>query len=51
MRAGTKLALYGAGLVVAFAASYGLAGVLVPDSVVHDWNERASMTEEHGDRH
>lgn len=51
MRASTKLALYGAGLVVAFAASYGLAGVLVPDSVVHDWNERAATTEHHGQHH
>ncbi|GAA1315833.1 hypothetical protein ACFSWE_01770 [Leucobacter albus] len=37
MNAGAKLALYGAGLVVAFGASYGLASVIVPASFVADW--------------
>ena len=35
MKAGTRLALYGAGLAVAFGAAFGISGVVVPDSVVN----------------
>ncbi|MFV0432424.1 MAG: heavy-metal-associated domain-containing protein [Leucobacter sp.] len=37
MRAGSRLALYGLGLVAAFGAAYGLASVLVPGSFVAAW--------------
>ncbi|WP_281872657.1 hypothetical protein [Brachybacterium paraconglomeratum] len=51
MRAPVKLAAYGAGLVVAFGAAFGLAGVAVPDSVVAAWaqsSESGSHGEDHG---
>ena len=41
MKAGTKLAIYGAGLLATFGAAYGLAGVVVPESVVTSWMEQA----------
>lgn len=34
MRAGARLAVYGAGLVVAFAGAFAAAGAVVPDSLV-----------------
>ncbi|GAA1570878.1 hypothetical protein [Leucobacter aridicollis] len=37
MKPAARLALYGAGLVVAFGAAYGLASVIVPASFVADW--------------
>ncbi|RJT75663.1 DUF1541 domain-containing protein [Arthrobacter cheniae] len=43
MKAPARLALYGAGLVVAFSAAYGLAGVVVPDSVVAAWQDTSGM--------
>lgn len=36
-----RLAIYGVGLVVAFAASFGLAHVLVPNDVVDHWVEQS----------
>ncbi len=48
MRAPARLALYGAGLVVAFGGAYGLAGAVLPDSVVESWTQQ-SQTTEHGD--
>ncbi|GAB2524998.1 MAG TPA: hypothetical protein DEA69_05965 [Microbacterium sp.] len=47
MNAAGRLALFGGGLVVAFGAAYGLAGVIVPDSFVQSWTERSDMNE-HG---
>ena len=41
MKAGTKLAIYGAGVLATFGAAYGLAGVVVPESVVTSWMEQA----------
>lgn len=41
MNAGARLAAYGAGLVVAFSGAYGIAGAVVPDSVVARWTEQA----------
>lgn len=41
MRAGTKLALYAAGLLVAFGAAYGLGGLLVPQTIVDAWVDGA----------
>lgn len=49
MRAPARLALYGAGLAVAFCGAYGLAGVVIPDSVVQAWQEQ-SQTNEHSER-
>lgn len=45
MNAAGRLALYGAGLVVAFGGAFGLAGALMPDSVVSAWEERSQMKE------
>ncbi|MGX1931637.1 heavy-metal-associated domain-containing protein [Microbacterium resistens] len=42
MRAGARLALYGAGVAAAFGAAFGLAGVVVPDSAVAAWEKGAS---------
>jgi hypothetical protein len=45
MKAPARLAIYGAGLVVAFGGAYGLAGVLVPDSVVAGWHDTSEMND------
>ncbi|QRY61061.1 heavy-metal-associated domain-containing protein [Gordonia sp. PDNC005] len=50
MKAGTRLALYGAGLAVAFALAFGISGVVVPDSVVTAWTDR-STSDSHGGEH
>ncbi len=41
MKAGARLAIYGAGLVVAFGGAFALAGAVVPDSYVSEWKEGA----------
>lgn len=41
MGAGGRLAAYGAGLVVALGASYGIAAAVVPDELVDRWSEQA----------
>ncbi len=51
MNAGAKLALYGAGLVVAFGGAYGVAGVAVPDSVVAAWAQGADTGTHGGGEH
>ena len=44
-----KLAIYGAGLVVAFGGAYGIAGAVVPESVVAQWNAQGGEGhDEHG---
>lgn len=43
MKAGGRLALYGAGLVVAFGAAFGVAGATIPDSFVTSWSEGSEM--------
>ncbi|WP_019201883.1 hypothetical protein [Tsukamurella sp. 1534] len=50
MNPSQKLAAYGAGLVVAFAGAYGIAGAVVPDSVVAGW-ERGSTSTHAGAEH
>lgn len=45
MNTGARLGLYGAGLVVAFGGAFGLAGAVIPDSVVTNWTEQANMTD------
>ncbi|WP_091032030.1 heavy metal-binding domain-containing protein [Microbacterium oxydans] len=47
MNAGARLALYGAGVVVAFGAAFGLAQAIIPPSVVSEWTKGTEM-EEHG---
>jgi hypothetical protein len=41
MNGAARLGVYAAGLVVAFAAAFGVAAVVVPDSVVTDWKGEA----------
>ena len=41
MNTGTRLGLYGAGLVVAFGGAFGVAGAVVPDSAVTEWAEES----------
>ena len=43
MNAGTRLALFGAGLVVAFGSAFAAAGAVVPDSTVAAWAEGSDM--------
>lgn len=50
MNTATRLSLYGAGLVAAFAAAFGLGAVAVPEKAVSAWNEGAEMSE-HGETH
>ncbi|MET9328814.1 heavy-metal-associated domain-containing protein [Tsukamurella sp. NPDC003166] len=47
MSPAARLAVYGAGLVVAFGAAYGLAGAVVPDSVVAQFTERSDQVQDH----
>ncbi|USI92971.1 YdhK family protein [Rhodococcus pyridinivorans] len=48
MKAPARLALYGAGLVVAFGGAFGLAGIAVPDSAVQTWTEESEMDAHNG---
>lgn len=41
MNTGTRLGLYGAGLLVAFGGAFGVAGAVVPDSAVNGWTENS----------
>ena len=50
MKAPVRLAAYGAVLVVAFGAAFGLAGVAIPDSVVTAW-AKSSDSNAHGEGH
>ena len=51
MNAGARLALYAAGVAVAFAASFGIAAAVVPDQVVADTQEAASSDTHGADEH
>lgn len=44
MNAVTRLALYGAGLVVAFGAAFVIAGAVVPTDIVAAWEQRATQS-------
>ena len=50
MRAGGRLALYGAGLVVAFGGAFAIAGTVIPDSSVAAWAKGSDMNA-HGEGH
>lgn len=43
MNTGARLAIYGLGLVVAFGGAFGIAGAVVPDSVVAGWMKGSEM--------
>jgi len=43
MNAGARLGIYGGGLVVAFVAAFGLAGVVVPHEAVDEWKAGSAM--------
>jgi len=45
MRPGSRLALYGTGLVVAFGGAFGIAGALIPDHVVESWTQSSDIKE------
>ena len=46
MSTAARLTLYGAGLVVAFGAAFGLASVIVPESFVADWIASGEQSEQ-----
>ena len=48
MNAGTRLAIYGIGVVVAFGGAFGLASAIVPPSVVSDWKDGTEMNSHNG---
>lgn len=50
MNAAGRLALFGAGLIVAFGGAFLLAGALVPDRAVENWRQ-ASVVDEHTSEH
>ncbi|WP_223694910.1 heavy-metal-associated domain-containing protein [Leifsonia poae] len=50
MRTGTRLALFGLGVVVAFGGAYGIAGALIPRSAVSEWEKGTDMND-HGAAH
>lgn len=43
MNTGARLAVYGLGLAVAFGGAFGLAGAVIPTSVVSDWTKGTEM--------
>lgn len=51
MNAAGRLAVYGAGLVVAFGGAFVAAGAVIPDSMVQNWSEGSTeaSTEQHGE--
>lgn len=54
MKAGTRLALYALGLVIAFVAAFGIARAVVPESMVADWEsgrDAESHASDHGGGH
>lgn len=50
MNAGTRLALYGGGLVVAFAGAFFVAGAIVPEQTVTNWTEGTEMKTHNNDQ-
>lgn len=48
MNTGARLTLYGLGVVVAFGGAFGLAGALVPTSLVTDWTKGTEMNNHQG---
>ncbi|UQN15707.1 hypothetical protein [Gulosibacter sp. ACHW.36C] len=50
MNAAGRLALYGAGLVVAFGAAFAVAGAVIPDDAAASWAQDSNMNS-HGTSH
>lgn len=50
MNTGARLGLYALGLVVAFGGAFSVAGAVVPDGLVADW-EKGSEMNGHGEAH
>lgn len=50
MKTGTRLAVYGLGLVVAFGGAFGVSQAVIPQSVVSDWT-KGTESNGHGDGH
>ncbi|MCD2440944.1 heavy-metal-associated domain-containing protein [Agromyces sp. SYSU K20354] len=50
MNAGARLGLFGGGLALAFVAAFGIAALVVPDSLVAAWAKGSEM-EAHGEGH
>ncbi|PZQ89499.1 MAG: heavy metal-binding domain-containing protein [Leifsonia xyli] len=48
MNAAGRLGLYAAGVAVAFAGAYGIAGAVVPESWVTDWKDGGTMQDHSG---
>lgn len=48
MKAGARLALYGAGLAVAFGGAFAAAGAVIPDSFVAAWAKGTDMNAHSG---
>ncbi|WP_154402135.1 hypothetical protein [Ornithinimicrobium cavernae] len=46
MSVAARLGLYGAGLVVVFAASAGVASVVVPEETVQSWTQQVEGPEQ-----
>lgn len=51
MRTGARLALFGAGLVVAFGGAFGIAAAVAPDDIVATASEEGNDMNEHGGGH
>ena len=51
MNPAARLGLYAAGLVLAFGVAYGVAGAVVPDSVVTNWLEQSSTHDQNSGDH
>ncbi len=47
MNAPARLAIYAAGLVVAFGSAFAIAGAVVPDSFVTEWMHTGGDTQTH----
>jgi len=48
MNTAGRLIIYGAGLAVAFAGAFTVAGAVVPDGFVNEWKDKAQMSEHDG---
>jgi hypothetical protein len=49
MRAPARLSIYGAFLIALFIGAWAVAGAVVPDSTVQEWNRTTETADVHGD--
>ncbi|WP_244302848.1 heavy-metal-associated domain-containing protein [Leucobacter coleopterorum] len=47
MNAGSRLTIYGVGLVIAFVSAFGLTNIIIPDDASVAWTERNEPLEDH----